>query len=106
MVYAFLDINPIRPGHTLVVPKIEVDDFEQLPVEYNQAIWNVANRLTKTLKKTFACPKVWLSIVGLEVPHAHIHLIPIHSLQDVTLEATSATVEELENIQQHIIQEL
>ena len=80
--YAFLDINPIRQGHTLVVPKREVDYFFDLTDEEIGAMQVFAKRVAKAIKTAFPCKKVAQIVLGLEVPHAHIHLIPMQSEQD------------------------
>lgn len=75
--YAFLDINPIRQGHTLVVPKREVDYFFDLSDEEIAEMQIFAKKVAVAIKKTFPCRKVAQAVIGLEVDHAHIHLVPI-----------------------------
>ena len=75
--YAFLDINPIRQGHTLVVPKREVDYFFDLTDEEIGQMQIFAKQLAVAIKKAFPCRKVAQAVIGLEVDHAHIHLVPI-----------------------------
>lgn len=80
--YAFLDINPLAKGHTLVVPKCEVDYIFDL--EDNElAAMHVLQRVWRLLFKGFPCKKVGEAVIGLEVPHAHIHLIPIQKESDM-----------------------
>lgn len=75
--YAFLDINPIHQGHTLVVPKREVDYFFDLSDNEIAAMQVFAKKVAKAIKKAFPCKKVAQAVIGLEVDHAHIHLVPI-----------------------------
>ena len=75
--YAFLDINPIRQGHTLVVPKREVDYFFDLTDEEIGQMQIFAKQVAVAIKKAFPCSKVAQAVIGLEVDHAHIHLVPI-----------------------------
>lgn len=86
--YAFLDINPIRQGHTLVVPKREVDYFFDLTDEEIGAMQVFAKRVAKAIKEAFPCKKVSQAVIGLDVDHAHIHLVPINSEQDLRQRTT------------------
>lgn len=79
---AFLDINPLQKGHTLIVPKIEVDYFFDLDDELLSKMLLFAKKIAKAIKNTVSCKKVAMSVIGLEVPHAHIHLIPINKMSD------------------------
>ena len=80
---AFLDINPIAVGHVLVVPKTEVDYlFDLDPKIYNE-LWNFSSLVASAIKKTIPCKRIGVSVIGLEVPHAHIHLIPINHISDM-----------------------
>jgi histidine triad (HIT) family protein len=81
---AFLDINPNTRGHTLCVPKNEVDDFIDLDPELFKELIGFSRDVALAIKKTIPCKKVALSIIGLEVPHVHVHLIPITAIKDVT----------------------
>ena len=81
--FAFLDIFPLREGHTLVVPKIEVDQFFDLADSYLSEILVFARPIAKAIEKAFPCDRCGLSVVGLEVPHAHLHLVPIDSSDDL-----------------------
>jgi histidine triad (HIT) family protein len=81
--YAFLDIFPLRDGHTLVVPKIEVDHFFEVPSTYLSEILLFAQPIAKAIEKAFPCNRVGVSVIGLEVPHAHLHLVPIDSADDL-----------------------
>lgn len=77
---AFLDIHPIQPGHTLVVSKVQVDNFEDLEEDDYLALFVTVKKVSKILKKVFATNRIGLQIVGLDVPHAHVHLIPFNTM--------------------------
>lgn len=77
LVIAFLDINPVRLGHTLIVPKIQVDYFVDVPENYYQAVFSTAQRLAPAIQEALSTARIGLSVVGTEVPHFHLHLIPI-----------------------------
>ncbi len=81
--FAFLDINPVNWGHTLVVPKREVDYIFDLSDEELAAITVFAKRVAAAIKETLPCKKVAMTVIGLEVPHAHIHLVPIKAESDM-----------------------
>lgn len=81
--YAFLDINPVGEGHTLVVPKHEVDYIFDLSDEELAALNIFAKRVAKALKKTVPCRRVAVAVLGMEVPHTHIHLVPINKEGDM-----------------------
>ncbi len=80
---AFLDINPLREGHTLVIPKVEVDKFFELPIEVLSGIMPFAQGVARKIAAVVPCDRIGVSVIGLEVPHAHVHLIPIDSMQDM-----------------------
>lgn len=80
---AFLDIFPLKKGHTLVVPKKEVDDLFELDEETYAGLMVFAKTIAAGLKKALPCQRVGMSVIGLEVPHAHVHLIPIHTEHDM-----------------------
>jgi histidine triad (HIT) family protein len=80
---AFLDINPLVKGHVLVIPKIEVDYIFDLDDDTLSELIVFSKFVAKKIKLAFPCEKVGLSVIGLEVPHAHIHLIPINSINDM-----------------------
>ncbi len=80
---AFLDINPLREGHSLVIPKIEVDKFFDLPKDVLAGIMPFAQSIAKRIAAVVPCDRIGVSVVGLEVPHAHVHLIPIDSIFDM-----------------------
>lgn len=81
--YAFLDINPVAEGHVLVIPKAEVDYIFDLTDEQYVSLQRFARRVAKALGKAIPCRKVGMAVLGLEVPHAHIHLIPMQSEGDM-----------------------
>lgn len=81
--YAFLDINPLKEGHTLVIPKREEDYFFDLTDEETQEIMLFAKQVAVAIKRAFPCRKVGMAVLGLEVPHAHIHLVPMQSEGDL-----------------------
>lgn len=80
---AFLDINPLKKGHTLVIPKIEVDYIFDLKSKEYQELWNFAKLVAKGMKRVIKCERISIVVMGLEVPHAHIHLIPLDNMQDI-----------------------
>lgn len=80
---AFLTIAPLAPGHTLVVPREEIDHWLDLPADLSQHLFSVAQSIGQGIQKAFEPVKVGMTIAGLEVPHVHLHLIPIRTLQDL-----------------------
>ena len=80
---AFLDIEPLVPGHVLVVPKVEVDKLFDLPDDYLAAMLVFAKPIAHAIEKTFDCKRCGISVIGLEVPHAHMHLVPINTTNDL-----------------------
>lgn len=80
---AFLDINPLHEGHVLVVPRTEVDYLFDLPEKEYNALWAFSKKVAHAVGKAITCRRVGVAVIGLEVPHAHIHLIPINSVQDI-----------------------
>ncbi len=85
--YAFLDINPMGEGHTLVVPKHEVDYIFDLPDQEYAALQLFAKRVAEALRKSVPCKRVATAVLGMEVPHAHIHLVPITTEADMDFRA-------------------
>jgi histidine triad (HIT) family protein len=108
MFFAFLDINPLVEGHTLVIPKLEVDKFFDMPDDYMQQILLFARPIAKAIEKVFPCNRCGLSVVGIEVPHAHMHLIPINTADDLnfTRKKLSLTQEEMKSTQEKIVKAL
>ncbi len=80
---AFLDINPLVKGHTLVVPKVEVDYIFDLSEEQLSGLHLFSKKVAKGMKKVLPCERIGVTVIGLEVPHAHIHLIPIFGIHDM-----------------------
>ncbi len=80
---AFLDIAPLRMGHTLVIPKVEVDRFFDLPSDVLADMLPFAQQVAQRIKAVVPCDRVGLTVIGLEVPHAHLHLIPIDTMEDM-----------------------
>ncbi|MBR1882252.1 MAG: HIT family protein [Muribaculaceae bacterium] len=81
--YAFLDISPMAKGHTLVIPKHEVDYMMELSEEEYQGLWAFARRVALALKKAVPCKRVGIAVLGMEVPHCHIHLVPLNQESDM-----------------------
>lgn len=81
--YAFLDINPLAEGHTLVIPKVEIDYLFDLDDDLLGGMMVVARKIARALDQTMDCKRVGVAVLGLEVPHAHIHLVPINDLHDI-----------------------
>ncbi len=106
--FAFLDIFPLREGHVLVVPKIEVDNLFDLPAEYLGEMLLFAQPIAKAIERSFECNRCGISVIGLEVPHAHIHLIPINSANDLnfTQAKPKASAERLKSVQERILKYL
>ncbi|MEE6185807.1 putative HIT-like protein [Mycovorax composti] len=105
---AFLDIMPLRKGHVLVVPKVEIDKVFDLPDEYLSEILVFAKPIAKAIEKSFDCNRCGISVVGIEVPHAHVHLIPINEANDLNFTQGKLKLSEAEmkEIQQLIISNL
>jgi histidine triad (HIT) family protein len=106
--FAFLDVFPLREGHTLVIPKIEVDNLFDLPEDYLSAMLVFAQPVAKAIEKAFDCNRCGLSVVGLEVPHAHMHLIPVNSPNDLNFmqPRPKAGEDDLKKVQQKILAHL
>ena len=81
--FAFLDINPVAKGHTLVIPKHEVDYIFDLPKDEYDSLMSFAKKVAEGMKKVMPCKKIGVAVLGLEVPHAHVHLIPINKESDM-----------------------
>ena len=103
--FAFLDIFPLGEGHVLVVPKEETDNLFDLPAEYLGEILLFAKPIAKAIEKAFDCNRCGISVIGLEVPHAHIHLVPINSSNDLnfTQAKPQASAESLKKVQEKIL---
>jgi len=84
--FAFLDINPNAKGHTLVVPKKEVNKLFDLDEETYKGLMNFSRKVALAIEKSVPCKRVGMTVIGLEVPHVHVHLIPLHSMQDMSFQ--------------------
>ena len=106
--FAFLDINPLVEGHTLVIPKLEVDNFFDIPGDYLKEILLFAKPIAKAIEKSFDCNRCGISVIGLEVPHAHMHLVPINKADDLnfTRRKLNPSQEELKATQQKILKKM
>lgn len=108
MFFAFLDVFPLREGHTLVVPKVEVDNLFDLEDKYLAEMLLFARPIAKAIEKAFPCNRCGITVIGLEVPHAHMHLIPISSANDLNFMQSKqkTSPEQLARTQQKITQQL
>ena len=106
--FAFLDIFPLVEGHVLVIPKIETDKFFDLEEEYLKEILLFAKPIAHAIEQSFSCNRCGISVVGLEIPHAHLHLIPINTADDLNFTRGKIKVseEQLKAAQQKIISHL
>ncbi|MEY2963817.1 MAG: hypothetical protein RL754_1078 [Bacteroidota bacterium] len=85
---AFLDIRPLTKGHTLCVPKLEMDELYELPEESYVSLMNFAQKVAKAQKRVIECKRVGSIVLGMEVPHAHLHLVPINSERQLSFSNT------------------
>lgn len=106
--FAFLDIFPLVEGHVLVVPKIEVDKFFDVPDDYLAKMLVFSKPIAKAIEKAFPCNRCGLAVVGLEVPHAHLHLVPINGMNDLnfTRGKLKLTPDQLKAAQEKILANL
>jgi histidine triad (HIT) family protein len=106
--YAFLDVFPLAPGHTLVVPKKEVDKLFDMDESDLSAVLQFARPIAKAIEKAFPCQRCGMAVIGLEVPHAHVHLVPIDTADDLnfTRPKLKPSQDELKEAQQKILQAL
>jgi len=106
--YAFLDINPLAKGHTLVVPKKEVNYIFDIEDDLLSEMIIFAKKIAKAIEKSITCERIGVTVIGLEVPHAHIHLIPINSITDMDFYKAklSLSKQEFEKITDSIINNL
>jgi histidine triad (HIT) family protein len=106
--FAFLDIFPLVEGHVLVVPKTETDKFFDLQDEYLSKILLFAKPIAQAIEKSFICNRCGISVIGLEVPHAHLHLVPIDNADDLnfTRGKLKLSQKELKEVQQKILANL
>lgn len=106
--FAFLDINPLVEGHTLVIPKLEIDNFFDIPDDYLTELFLFAKPIAKAIEKSFDCNRCGISVIGLEVPHAHMHLVPINKADDLnfTRRKLNPSKEQLKASQEKILKNL
>ena len=106
--FVFLDINPNAKGHTLVVPKEEIDYIFDLNAEVLADMMVFAQKIAKAIKEVIPCNRIGVSVIGLEVPHAHIHLVPINTLGDINFSKTRPQIskEVFEDLSQKISQKV
>ena len=93
---SFLDIRPIKEGHSLVVPKLQVDYIYDLPNDVFAGLFNFSKIVAQKLERAIECDRIGISVVGLEVPHAHIHLIPINEISDMSFEKSRINPSKIE----------
>lgn len=105
---AFLDVFPLVRGHVLVVPKTETDKLFELPENYLREILLFAKPIAAAIEKSFDCKRCGISVIGLEVPHAHMHLVPINTADDLnfTKEKLKISEEEMKDIQKKVLSNL
>ena len=89
--FAFLDINPLAKGHTLVIPKMEVDYIFDMEEDLYKDFWQFAVKVANAIKKEVPCIKIGVAVIGLEVPHAHIHLVPLNTMDDINFSRPKLT---------------
>ena len=101
---AFLDVQPVAKGHTLVIPKKEIDYIFDIDSELYNELWQFARKVAVGLRQAVPCQRIGVSVIGLEVPHAHIHLLPLNSVQDTvfTNPRLHFSKEEMEALAIHI----
>jgi histidine triad (HIT) family protein len=106
--FSFLDIFPLREGHVLVIPKTETDKFFDLGDEYLSRMLVFAKPIARAIEKAFPCNRCGLSVIGIEVPHAHLHLIPINTANDLnfTQRKIKVSEEDLKRAQEKILAHL
>ncbi len=94
--FAFLDINPLAKGHVLVIPKQEIDYLFDIDEEMYKDLWQFAMRIAKAMRQVVPCLKVGVAVIGLEVPHAHIHLVPLNTMEDINFSRPKLSFPEAE----------
>lgn len=100
---AFLDINPNAKGHTLCIPKQEIDKLFDLDKETYGELMEFSRRVAKAIEKTVPCKRVGMAVIGLEVPHVHVHLIPLNSMEDIRFtQKVNLPKEEFEKLAEEI----
>ncbi len=106
--FAFLDINPVSQGHTLVIPKKEVDYIFDLSSEEYSDLMAFAHKVARSLKNVIPCKRIGVAVMGLEVPHAHVHLVPINKESDMNFfkEKLTLSAEEMQNIADKVSEDI
>lgn len=100
---AFLDVNPNAKGHTLCIPKQEIDKIFDMEEEQYLGLLKFSRKVSKALEKTVSCKRVGMAVVGLEVPHAHVHLIPLNEMDEMRFQnKVKLTKEEFEELAENI----
>ncbi|MFA9186998.1 HIT family protein [Flavobacterium sp. FBOR7N2.3] len=101
--FAFLDINPNAKGHTLCIPKFEIDKIFDMDEAHYLGLMHFSRKVAIALEKTIPCNRIAVSVIGIEVPHAHVHLIPLNTMDDIRFQKKVAlSKEEFENLAQEI----
>lgn len=91
--YAFLDINPVAKGHTLVIPKREVNYLFELTEQEYAGLWAFARKVALALEQAVPCKRIGVAVLGMEVPHCHIHLVPLNTEGDLNFQKPKMTLE-------------
>ena len=106
-VFAFLSIDPIQPGHTLIVPRTEINHFSDVPDAEYQAVFAAAKPISKAIQAATGCKRVGMAVIGLEVPHFHLHLIPLQGAEDLDFKKAHRIPEaEMKSVQAKITAKL
>jgi len=101
--FAFLDINPNAKGHTLCIPKFEIDKIFDMDEAHYLGLMHFSRKVAIALEKTIPCNRIAISVIGLEVPHVHVHLIPLNTMDDIRFQKkVTLSKEEFENLAQEI----
>ncbi|WP_333599562.1 HIT family protein [Flavobacterium sp.] len=96
---AFLDVNPNAKGHTLCIPKQEINKIFDMDEELYLGLMQFSRKVAKAIEKTVECKRIGVAVIGLEVPHTHVHLIPLHDMEDMRFQRkVTLTKEEFENL--------
>ncbi|MFM2213321.1 MAG: hypothetical protein RL427_584 [Bacteroidota bacterium] len=100
---AFLDVNPNAKGHTLCIPKQEIDKIFDMEEEHYIGLMRFSRKVAKAIEKTVPCKRIGVAVIGLEVPHTHVHLIPLHDMEDMRFQRKESLLkEEFEDLAKRI----